>query len=156
MLGRFEHDKNHPMICNHLAKHVFWQWYSLPGTASVVKGSPVVTTSTDLSTSLAAKHPVRLGKQLCYVQAVKGTRVTLSLPYPGLTNEAVPVARRKFELAMNLATGALKQTNNPQIQAESNYIIGRCYHAQGVYPQAHMRYTKALGGYMDGCSRGLG
>ena len=77
------------------------------------------------------------------IAEVTGAIIKLTKPFLGRTATGVRLHYRKFDMAIELAKTALECTSNKEVMAESNYIIGRCFHAQGQYDMAHMRYSKA-------------
>lgn len=141
-------DKSNPTVLNHLANHYFSQWVPLPCTVSVVRGSPIVSTSKDVSSEVSPGQIVCIGdKYVAYISREEGSVasdcITLDGPYREESSTALNIARKNYDKMFTLAGNAFHSTKISEIRSESCYLMGRGCHAQGKYKDAYSYYFNA-------------
>ena len=145
-------NQSNPIALNHLANHYFWKWDELAGTANVSKGSDTLVTSEDLRSKIQPNDTIKIGSGKGYITVVGASRkcaeqgkVEFSLQdkYAGKDGFGVPIFKKNYETMLELANKAIDNTDVPEVQAESYFLMGRAWHAKGDMQKAYQYYYQA-------------
>jgi RNA polymerase-associated protein CTR9 len=144
-------DSTNSMVLNHLAHHYFWHFSPLKVTVSLATGSREAhysaASSAALEESLSPGDLIKIGKTFITrvdpSRRIQGGVLTLADAFPLHASDAEPVYIKDYRKVFELAREGAQNTEVPEIKAESNYIMGRVYHAQGRYSDAKFYYSEA-------------
>lgn len=141
-------EKSNPTVLNHLANHYFSLWVPVPCTVSVVRGSPVVATSKDISSELSPGQIICIGdRYVAYISkkpgSVSSSGIVLDGPYRDQSVSSISISRKNYDKMFTLAGSAFHSTKIPEIRSESCYLMGRGCHAEGKYKEAYSYYFNA-------------
>ncbi|KAH9160624.1 hypothetical protein LEN26_001770 [Aphanomyces euteiches] len=137
-------DPKHPSALNHLANHYFLQWIPLPGSVSVVRGSPIITTTHDVTNDVVKGQLICIGdKYIAYVKDISSRSITLDVPFKDVSRSGLTLSRKLYEQMNTLASNAYHATQVKELRAESCYFIARGHHAEGKYQEAFGYYYNA-------------
>ncbi|CAM9716511.1 unnamed protein product [Chrysoparadoxa australica] len=150
MISKAYHfNPSNAMALNHLANHYFWKWVPLKVNGDIADGGAALSCSSVLTNELEPGDNIRIGAKFATKvhseKGVQGNLVYLEKPYPEAAKqrEGLPLFVKDYRKVMTLAQEAFQHTDVKEIKAESCFLLGRVFHAQGKIVDAKTYYSEA-------------
>ena len=114
---------------------------------SLTSGSNIAKTTMDLRNTLRNGQLIRIGRYRFLVdpkREITETELPLNRPHTGPTQSDLVLYYPKLQESQEFAQMALENTSTAEMKAESEYYIGRCFHATGDFAKAKEHYHEAI------------